>query len=741
MTVIPALRKYFTSSMPGELRLATLANSLFSGLLIYILEVVFVISFAALVFSGQLAGQLPQALGFIILGNALLMGLMALLSSYPGTIGHVQEMPGVVVGVVATEMVAALPGITTGQLFPTVVIMLTVTTIITGLVFLALGIFKLGGLARFLPYPVMGGFLAGTGWLLVLGGLGIMVPKSLGPEWLEVDSLSHWLPGLVFGLILFAVVSRFNRSITLPMMLVLGTVLFYVVTASLNVSQDQLKVGGWLVGSIPNVSMSSFPLSPGFLSQVNWEVLWNYLPELAPVPLICVISLLLNCGGIELVIKKDIDLNRELVTTGAGNLLAGALGGLAGFHAISLSTLNHKMSGGKRLVGLFAALLMALTVFVGTSVLGYIPRLVLGAVLVYLGVALLVEWVYQAWFKFPKIDFVIILSILVMIVLSGFLNGIILGLILAVIMFVVSYSRLNNVKFSLAGGKYPSRVTRGWRQQQLLETHNDRLFLLKLQGFIFFGTASNIFKRVRELVGSEPASQTRYVLLDFSLVNGLDSTGLQSFSRILQWGQKQKIVLVLTGLQGRIRGQFEHGGFEEQLNSLRFFDDLDHGLEWCENQIIAGATSRETAQTGLLTELKAITGEGSSVEKLLSYMSCREYGAEEYLIRQDDQPDMIYFIESGEVTAQWEGTGQAPVRLETMGGGRLVGELGFYLGIQRTATVIVNKPGIIYSFSRSALDELERSEPEIANLFHRIVVQLLGERVVHLLKVVETLER
>lgn len=741
MTIIPAVRKYFASSMPGEFRLATVANSLISGLLIYMLQVIFVISFTALVFSGQLAGQLTQALGFILLGNAVLVGLAALFSSYPGSIGQAQELPGVILGVVASSMLAALPGVTSGQLFPTVVMMITGTTLITGVIFLALGTFKMGGLARFLPYPVMGGFLAGTGWLMVLGGLGIMTIKPLGPEWLDSEVLLHWIPGLIFGLIIFTVVSRVNRSITLPVLLILGTLVFYIVTASLNVSQVQLEAGGWLVGSIPTVSMANFPLSPGFLSQVNWEVLWNYLPNLAPLPIICVVSLLLNCGGMELVIKRDIDLNRELVTMGAGNLVAGLLGGLTGFHAISLSTLNYKMSGGKRLVGLFAGFFTALTVFLGTSVVGYIPKLVLGGVLVFLGIALLYEWVYEAWFKFPKIDFAIIVSILVTIVVSGFLNGIILGLSLAVIMFVISYSRLNTVKYALTGGNYPSRVTRSWQQQQLLETHKDRLFLLKLQGFIFFGTANSIFNRVRELVEISKPDEIRYVLLDFSLVNGLDSTGLQSFSRILQWGQKQKIVLVLTGLKEHIRRQFERGGFEEQPDTIRFFDDLDHGLEWCENEIIAGTASQETAQTGLLSELKAISGEEESVQKLLSYMSCRKYEAGEYLIRQDDRPDTIYFIESGQVTAQWESTDQAPVRLETMGGGRLVGELGFYLGIKRTAAVIVNQPGIIYSFSRSELDVLEKSDPEIANLFHRIVVQLLGERVVHLLRVVETLER
>ena len=122
-------------------------------------------------------------------------------------------------------------------------------------------------------------------------------------------------------------------------------------------------------------------------------------------------------------------------------------------------------------------------------------------------------------------------------------------------------------------------------------------------------------------------------------------------------------------------------------------------------------------------------------------MECKEYVAGEYLIRQDDTPNSIYFIESGKVTARWAGQDQNEVRLETMGGGNLVGELGFYLGIRRTADVIVNEPSVIYSFSRQKLADVERVDPESANLFHQIVATRLGERVVHLLGIVENFER
>src|SRR5258708_1489449 len=148
MTGTNNIRKQFSKWMADEFRPAVLATSLLSGLVIYLLEVIFVISFAALGFSGKLASQLPQALGFVLAGDALLRGIIALLSSYPGSVGVAQDTPGAVLGVVAAASIAALPTMAETQQFATVVMMNVVTTLMTGALFLALGIFKLGRLAR-----------------------------------------------------------------------------------------------------------------------------------------------------------------------------------------------------------------------------------------------------------------------------------------------------------------------------------------------------------------------------------------------------------------------------------------------------------------------------------------------------------------------------------------------------------------------------------------------------------------
>jgi SulP family sulfate permease len=606
-----------------------------------------------------------------------------------------------------------------------------------------LGVFKLGGFVRFLPYSVIGGFLAGTGWLLTIGGVGVMAEVSPSLALFQPDSLIRWLPGLVLGLVMLVAVNRTNSPLALPAAFVAGLAAFYMVAWITRTPFSALSAQGWLLGAFPSGSLWRFPLQIEILSRANWTVIAGQLINLAPVLIVSTIALLLNATGLELIVKRDVDLNRELVTAGIGNLASGLGGGIVGYHAISLSSLNHALSGGKRLPGLIVAMLLGLTLFQNaTSLLTYIPKMILGALLVFVGLSMLSDWVYQAWFKFPKSEFLIIMVILLVVALRGYLEAIALGLVLAVVLFVVNYSRVNVIKQELWGGLYRSRVTRSRSQWEVITSRGDELCIQRLQGFIFFGTANSLFEQVRERTQRIDLRPVRYVVQDFSQVTGLDSTAMLSFAKLLQLAQEQGFTLVLTGLSGRASQQFAKAGFQDQPGVFRVFGDLDHGIEWCENQILATTPVEAEPEYGLQAQLRAILpGDEGRIEELIRHLERKEYAAGDYLIHQGDEPDMMYFIESGKVTARLEAPGEEPVRLETMGGGRTVGELGFFLGIKRTAAVVADQPSVAYSITKEVLDQMEKADPEAANTFHRIIIQLLGERTVHLIRAVDALQR
>src|SRR5215213_6798932 len=160
-----------------------IALSLTAGAVAGLLNVAVLVSLAALIFSGRLAGFVANGIGLLLVGTCLMNIVLALLSSRPAMVGTVQDAPAVVVALIAANIAANLPtGSAGATTYATVVAAIALTTLICGATFLLLGQFRLGSLVRYLPYPVVGGFLAGTGWLLLLGGLSIMtdVASELG---------------------------------------------------------------------------------------------------------------------------------------------------------------------------------------------------------------------------------------------------------------------------------------------------------------------------------------------------------------------------------------------------------------------------------------------------------------------------------------------------------------------------------------------------------------------------------
>jgi len=360
----------------------------------------------------------------------------------------------------------------------------------------------------------------------------------------------------------------------------------------------------------------------------------------------------------------------------------------------------------------------------------------------YLGLAFLAEWLYDGWFRLAHLDYALVVLIVALIAAFGILPGVIAGLLIAVVLFVVIYSRIDVVKHVLTGATVKSRMTRGYAKQELLRGLGEQIVIFQLQGYIFFGSAHDLFERVRQRTLAADLPRLRFMLLDFRLVPRLDSTAMLSFSKLQQLGESHGLTLVCTQLVSGIRRQFEQARFDEAgARGVRIFPDLDRGLEWCENELLASATPSGDGARTLYAQLAQIVPEATNLDSLLTYFEQRTIAPGDYLIHQDDPPDDMFFVESGQVTARIEPNEGAPVRLETMRGGRAVGELGFYLGRRRTAAVVADETSSVYRITRGDLRRLEHENPDAASTFHLIIARLLSERAVHLIDTVDALQR
>jgi len=725
-----------TSRSPSWL--TSLGPALTAGGVAGVLEVVLATSLAALVFSGELAQQRGAGIGLALLGGAVVMLVIAVFSSLPSSVGSVQDTTATIFALMAARIASDVQG---EDAFLTVVLAIAVATIAAGIFFFLLGSLRLGDLVRFVPYPVIGGFLAGTGWLLAKGAVGVLtdVPVSLDTAPEVAAEVARWLPGLAFALTVLWVTRRRPHPAVIPGVSLGAIALFYVVVLVSGQGVEGARAGGWLIGPFPSGGLWR-PWSIEALGGADWGAVLGQAAGMGTVLVVGVLTLLLNTTGIELVTERDIDLNRELRAAGAANVVAGIGGGLVGFHALSLSALAHRAGARTRLPGIIGAAICVATLGLGASALSLIPKPVLGGLLLYLGLGFLLDWVVLTWRRLPRVDYLLVLLILAVIAAFGFLIGVAMGTLVALVMFVVEYSRGDVVRRAISGAAYRSNVDRDPGHLEILRAHGERLHVLELQGYLFFGTASSLLSRLRQRLDDASLQAVRFVVLDFRRVSGLDSSAVLAFTRAGQLASSRGVTLVLIGLDDRLRRGLERGGFAEDPDGgVLFLPDLDRGVQWCEDRLLEEAGAPSTEEPPPLEEqLRAALG---SVDPawVLPYLEAVEVDAGETVMRQDEPSDGLYFLESGRLTVQLESAEGERMRLRTMGPGTVVGEVTLYLGTPRTASVVAEVPSRLHRLSADALAHMERGDPTVAAAVHRMFARLLAERLTDTLNEVEAL--
>jgi SulP family sulfate permease len=609
----------------------------------------------------------------------------------------------------------------------------------TGLCMLALGLFGLGGLVRFMPYPVIAGFLAGTGWLLMLGALGLMTglnptPAAIG-QLLGVDMAARWLPGVAVTVVLNLALRRLSPLLAIPGVLLGSVAAFYLAVWLGGGSYEVVSAAGWTLGPFPAGSLLR-PIGPADLGLIHWPALLSQAGALATVPLMSVIPVLLNISGIELSVGRDVDVDRELRVAGAGNLAASLAGGIPGYHIMSLTLLMHRMGVRSRLGGIVAALVLCLPLLVSPALLAYLPKLTLGGLLLFFGWSFFREWVLVARARLPRLDYAIVLLILVVIAARDFLTGVGVGLLAAVALFVVEYSRVQVVRRALSGATRRSRYTRTPAERDVLDAQGGRVAIMELQGYIFFGTAEGLIRRVRPLFAEPAAAGPRFLILDFARVTGVDSSALYAFTRLRQMAEASGATVVLTGPPAAAARQIEAAGLVGER--LRLDVSLDRGIEWCEQALIRDAGVSPSRTVPIEELLHDVLPDPASVGRLRGYLVRQEVGAGETLISQGAAAGDMLFIETGTVSAQLERPGQPPVRLQTMDGGNVVGEIGLYLGTPRTAVVVSDTPCVVYRLDVATLQRMRGEAPDLAAAIHEHIARLMAGRLVHTIRALDS---
>jgi SulP family sulfate permease len=701
-----------------------------TALLCWFLTILFSVSLASLIFRGPLASCLPLGIG-MSLGTAIAVGLVTIFtSSIPGCIAIPSDRTAPMLAILAASIAS---GFAAGSpaMVPTCLFALIFATALNGLALWLLGQFRMGIIVRFLPYPVVGGFMAGAGWLLVKGAIsvatGFEFSLATSPQLITPDVFLRWAPSVALGLTLLFATRLSRHFLVIPSIITAGFIVFYGASWLAGMSLPRLRAIGWLPAPFPT-AVAWHPISVSLVTTTNWSIFAAHLPTFATIIMVSAISLLMISSSVELTARVEVDADAELRSAGLANFASFLAGGMVGFHSLSLTTLSLRIGPNSRWVGLFTVVGTALTLFLAPNLVSYLPVPLLGALLLYLGLNFIAEWLFDSYRRMRRSDYLIIVLIFFVVAWAGYLIGVAVGLVMALTLFALRYSLIDVVRLELSGAQHRSNVDRTAEESEILRPVRASVHILKLQGFIFFGTAYSLLQRVRARAHSSEQSPLRYLILDFRHVTGVDSSALLSLGKLLHIGEQADFETLCSGVPLTVLPTLKRDANVSE--GFTFQPDVEHAVEWCENRELAARHSEaEPPPVDIVDALcKALPGRPEVARKLAGYFEPQDIAATIVLAVQGDKSRDLFLIQKGRISALLKAKNGEVIRLRTLGPGSIVGEVAMYLGKPRSASPIAETDSVVWRLSLETLSKMESEDPRSASALHEILARMLAGR-------------
>ncbi len=718
---------------PRNADLPTLGRDALAGVISAVVQIAYCISFSALIFQGAIASGFSLGLAALIMGTVVTGVVVALTSTLSPAYAGPDTPAVAVMSVLAGSIAAALAakGASNEAIVLNALVGISVSTLFTGFLLFGLGALRLGQWLRFIPYPVIAGFLAASGWLLITGGVEVVTQTNLtlSPASWAVLKSSVYAPQLAMGL-LFVLAIAFLRRLVPPYLALPVAFIGFLVAVNIvlfGFLQDETVRAAWFLPSLGKLTLW-WPLSAVLRHDVDWSVLAQSSAEIGAVCGITAISMLLDVSSLEVARQKSADLDKEFRTNGFANIIAAMAGGAGGNLSLSGAILLEESGAATRWAGVFASLVCAVVLFAGTDIGSLVPKAILAGMLAYLGVTMLAELLrspaQRSW-----ADWALGGAIMLVIVNFGYLLGVVLGVIGACLTFALSYSRIGAIRRHLTRQEFSSNVERAPERLRVLRQEGERVHVFWLSGFIFFGSSNGLFEFIRRAIDAQKEKPVGYVVLDFSAVPGLDTSAVLSLIKLRNYCNENGVTLAFSGLSEAMRVSFQKAGlFFASGEPHQAFASRNEALEWCEDMILlhhkGGAASAQSFESWLTAEF----GGAAYMSRIAPYLDRHEVAVGEVLFRQGEPADSIEILASGRVAATIEDEQGRPIRLRRMVGYTIVGEMGFYRQVSRTATVIAEEPSVVYRLTREAFDRMQAQDPAAASGFHKLIIRLLSDR-------------
>ena len=539
------------------------------------------------VFGGITAGivALPLALAFGVqsgagpvagLYGAIVLGIFA--ATFGGTSSQVSGPTGpmtVVAALVVIKAIEEYGSLEAGMGFIICIFLLA------GVVQILFGVLKLGTYIKYIPYPVVSGFMSGIGGIIILlqiyPFLGQTSPKKVLDvitNIVDVIPIINW-EAMIIASSTIAIIYLFPKiTKAIPSTLV-ALISMTIVTTFIGLEVP-------VIGTIP----SSLPeLKIGAIASIHASDITLIIELALTLALLGAIDSLLTSVIADNITKTKHHSNRELVGQGIGNIMASCIGGLPGAGATMRTLVNVNAGGQTPLSGVIhGVLLLAILLGLGNYA-QVIPIPVLAGILITVGVGIIDYKGFRHIKSVPRTDAVVMLIVLGMTMFVDLIQAVAVGLILSSILFMKQMSDQLGSEVKILPIKENCRQ---WWKENIPDSIADKIYVKHFPGPIFFGFAPAL------LAMAESLPDIRVVIFRMMNVPNIDQTGLYALEEVVLSLEKRNIAVVITGLQKQPYRMLQRINMVPGLIPENYiFDEIEDCIQWLGEELRQSAGGEE----------------------------------------------------------------------------------------------------------------------------------------------------
>lgn len=608
------------------------------------------------------------------------------------------------------------------------VLMLTLVGLMCGVIQVAFGTVGLGRLIKYVPYPVVSGYLSGVGLIIIVS----QVPKFLGVPtqtqfWqsLLAPALWQW-QGVAVGAVTVAVMAtapRFTKAVPAAILGLVSGVLAYFALGLADPALLALKGNALVIGPLP---MGGEGVGFGDAISGRWKAAGNLnfgeigrlVVPAATLAVLLSIDTLKTCVVLDALTRSRHDSNRELIGQGLGNLASSFIGGVPGAGQMGATLVNMSSGAQTRLSGLFEGALALVAFLILGTFIAWIPIAALAGILIVIGFRMFDrDSLHLLKSRTTILDFAVIVAVVVVALTVSLIAASGVGIALAIMLFIREQIRGSILRGRAYGNHRFSKRVRLPAEMAILEKRGDVTAIFELQGSLFFGTTDQLYTTL------EPELKTRsYIILDMRRVQSVDLSAVHMLEQIQGMLAERNAFLIFSALPENVpsgqdmRKYFDAVGLVKTERRVQTFDELDDALEWVEERLIDEEHLERTRETLLeLRDIEVFHGrKETTMAALESCMDKRSYKAGEKIFARGDAGDEIFLIRRGAVRIVLPLSDTQGHHLATFGRSDFFGEMAFLDPAPRSADALATTDTDLFVLSRKRFDTLAEEHKKLA---------------------------